>query len=224
MKSCTKCRTPKALDQFHTDKRAKDGRRSQCKACSKANTQSWRAANPERDREATRARVAADPEAVAARKAAWLRDNPGKGAEYSRRYRETHPERAAAAKTRYRVMHADRIKALSDAWRAANPDKVRAIDASRRARKLDAVTGPVDYAALRASVSDCYLCGRLLDSDIHMDHVVPLARGGAHCMDNLRPTHAACNRRKADLLLSELTWYGGAVDLGVSLHPSTLGS
>lgn len=78
--------------------------------------------------------------------------------------------------------------------------------------KSGATVGKVDEAAARASRPDCYLCGKLLDGEVHLDHIIPLARGGAHSQDNLAPTHATCNLRKGDRLLSELKWYVAAQD------------
>ena len=42
----------------------------------------------------------------------------------------------------------------------------------------------------------CWICGRPLGDDTHLDHVKPLARGGWDTLANLRPTHAECNMRK----------------------------
>ena len=50
----------------------------------------------------------------------------------------------------------------------------------------------------------CYLCGRLIEQDVHYDHVVPLSQGGAHSEDNLRVTHARCNLIKGKKLVEEL--------------------
>jgi len=36
MKTCTKCKTPKILDQFHKDRSKEDGLKSHCKGCNKA--------------------------------------------------------------------------------------------------------------------------------------------------------------------------------------------
>ena len=36
MKTCSKCKQEKPLDQFHRHRKEKDGRRSQCKVCRKA--------------------------------------------------------------------------------------------------------------------------------------------------------------------------------------------
>lgn len=45
----------------------------------------------------------------------------------------------------------------------------------------------------------CYICGKdLLLSDMTLDHVVPLAKGGADCLDNLMPCCRECNTWKAD--------------------------
>ncbi|QOH59936.1 hypothetical protein C6Y44_27815 (plasmid) [Rhodococcus rhodochrous] len=53
----------------------------------------------------------------------------------------------------------------------------------------------------------CHLCGGDIDSwpDLHFDHVVPLARGGEHSNDNLRPAHAGCNLRKGSSMPSLTT-------------------
>jgi 5-methylcytosine-specific restriction endonuclease McrA len=52
----------------------------------------------------------------------------------------------------------------------------------------------------------CYLCGSpLLDGvNLHMDHLIPVVRGGVYCAENLRPACPACNFRKGAKLLEEL--------------------
>ena len=109
----------------------------------------------------------------------------------------------------------ERVSAYNQDWREANRDKRIATEAERRARKVDAVLSPIDWSMLRTIV-DCYLCGLPLEGPTCMDHIIPLTRGGAHCTANLLPTHRLCNERKYNLLLSELDWYHGPVDLGVS--------
>ena len=45
----------------------------------------------------------------------------------------------------------------------------------------------------------CYLCGKeLLYSEMTLDHVIPLAKGGKDGMENLRCCCVNCNRWKAD--------------------------
>lgn len=87
----------------------------------------------------------------------------------------------------------------------------RVKDAKRRARKRQAGYEPVSrIAVLRRDNFTCYLCGVTLtawDSATGwvptmatLDHVIPLAKGGAHSMDNLRACCAGCNSAKSDTL------------------------
>lgn len=31
---------------------------------------------------------------------------------------------------------------------------------------------------------------------LHIDHVIPLVKGGSHTLENVRPSHAICNLKK----------------------------
>jgi 5-methylcytosine-specific restriction endonuclease McrA len=46
----------------------------------------------------------------------------------------------------------------------------------------------------------CGICGRLvIDArTAHIDHIVPLSKGGTDRLLNLRVTHAACNMSRGD--------------------------
>lgn len=61
---------------------------------------------------------------------------------------------------------------------------------------------PDAYVALRWLQDDkCGICGWPLprapiNGEVHIDHVVPLARGGADEKSNLQLAHAVCNLRK----------------------------
>lgn len=47
--------------------------------------------------------------------------------------------------------------------------------------------------------SRCHLCGKHCCADeIHLDHVIPLARGGSHSPENIRVACAPCNLSKRD--------------------------
>jgi 5-methylcytosine-specific restriction endonuclease McrA len=94
-------------------------------------------------------------------------------------------------------------------WKRANPDSVRAHgqDAKfkRRARLRQAPYESFTIADVRARYGDdCYLCGEPIDFRLKwphplspsLDHVVPLARGGKHTLDNVAMTNLACNLRK----------------------------
>ena len=80
---------------------------------------------------------------------------------------------------------------------------LRARGNRRRARKRAAApAGPISaavYAAVLAS-GPCVYCGAVAAT---VDHVRPLARGGAEAADNLAPACHSCNASKCDRLLTE---------------------
>jgi len=57
----------------------------------------------------------------------------------------------------------------------------------------------------------CAICGLLIDYDaqstdpysLNIDHIIPLAKGGATDLSNLQPTHRICNIRKHDNFWTE---------------------
>lgn len=102
-------------------------------------------------------------------------------------------------------------------WKQENAETVRwyarnAV-ARRRARELENAVGEVDLGMVleRDGMVCAHLCGKEIESlsDLDFDHVVPLSRGGAHSMENIRPAHRSCNRRKHAKFLSELGWAVG---------------
>lgn len=131
--------------------------------------------------------------------------------------RAADPDKARAANRK-----ADRKRGPSTArvqkWRQDHPEEARRRSrqdrAKRRARLAGAAIGNVCFESLYAAFPDCYLCGLPLADEVDVDHVIPLSQGGAHSQANLRPTHEACNLRKADKLLADLDWYAGPVDIG----------
>jgi 5-methylcytosine-specific restriction endonuclease McrA len=95
------------------------------------------------------------------------------------------------------------------AWREKHPDadrlylaahRAEAIERTRqyRARKRAALTVPFTEEQLRQRLSMfgcCWICG---GEWAEVDHVKPLAKGGAHCLANLRPICRSHNASKAD--------------------------
>lgn len=102
----------------------------------------------------------------------------------------------------YRQRHAKAINERTRQWRQRNPAKRAMYHAKRRA-KFSIVAEPISRQ--RVYVRDekcCYLCGKKIRWELfHLDHVIPLSRGGSHTYDNVRATHAACNLRKSGKLL-----------------------
>jgi 5-methylcytosine-specific restriction endonuclease McrA len=136
--------------------------------------------------------------------------DPEEYREYQRRYRERNrdrlreyrrktSERRRVARRRHYVENADHARALARRWAAENPDRRRANEANRKARKLDQFIEDVDPRTVYAMHGGmCGICEQYIDGDFHVDHIIPLSKGGMHGYINVQPAHPICNRRKGD--------------------------
>lgn len=137
MKTCTKCGETKPLEMFSRNKTAHDGYQTFCKACMKALTTAWQAANKEKTRE-TRARcMAKNGHKYAERQRESRAANREHIRARERERRAADPEhRRAQERSRY-ANSPDKYRAAKREWAAKNPDKV---ETSSRRTKLQQMT------------------------------------------------------------------------------------
>jgi 5-methylcytosine-specific restriction endonuclease McrA len=108
-------------------------------------------------------------------------------AERSKKWREENPEKWRASRR---------------GWKAANPDKVRAIHRNtshkRYYQKKGCGLGAAGLLAWEsAQLKVCHWCGVRCARNYHVDHIIPLAKGGAHELTNLCIACPSCNLSKA---------------------------
>lgn len=166
-----------------TERMASNGR---CVTCLYIARDGWRSANPEKVRVARAAYYAANRETELSQVAV---------------YQVVHAKRIRAKSAEYKLANLEKVRAWQIAWRAANPDKVRAYIAHRRALKLGAggTYNPADVLALfKRQRGKCAhpWCGKSLASGYHIDHVIPLSRGGSNDRKNLALLCQPCNNQK----------------------------
>lgn len=65
-------------------------------------------------------------------------------------------------------------------------------------REYDAFIEDLDrYEIYNRDEGQCGLCGKSVDiNDFHLDHIIPLSRGGTHESRNVQIAHAFCNQSK----------------------------
>lgn len=99
-------------------------------------------------------------------------------------------------------------------WARENPEWSRLQCGAWRARKIGNRVDDFNWEDLvhhwlanGFRPDQCHLCGEIGEyggiAGLHIDHVIPIARGGAHAMDNLRPACADCNHMKNRSTLDE---------------------
>lgn len=48
----------------------------------------------------------------------------------------------------------------------------------------------------------CGICKGFIDGDFHVDHRIPLSKGGMHGYANCQPAHPKCNLSKGDKIVA----------------------
>lgn len=186
-KKCTKCGETKSATEFARQKKGRDGLQSYCKVCNAA----YYAANRDRYIEKSRAYSSVNRERATERVRAWRAANPERSVEYG---------------VAYRAANRKRIAESVRAWAIAHPEKHAAKERRRRASKLSAEGShtAADVTAQYARQNGrCYYCHAKVGDKYHVDHVVPLSRGGSDDPSNLVIACPTCNLRKHDKLPSE---------------------
>lgn len=132
-----------------------------------------------------------------------------------RAYREAHLSEVLARDKAYKLANLAKVRARTKAWKLANREKwyagakrwasknpiaLRAFAANRRARVARLFVEDVDPTIVFArDQGQCGICNTPVDpnSKWEIDHVIPIAKGGAHAYDNVQLAHRKCNRSKS---------------------------
>jgi 5-methylcytosine-specific restriction endonuclease McrA len=217
MKNCIRCKVEKERAEFSPDKRASDGLQSICRNCSKvekkarrnsdpdrarAADKAWREANPEKVREIARRKREKGAEKIKAAKKEYYErvKNTPSYQEKSLAYRLSTKQHKREYDAQYRAKNPGAAIQRAREWRKANPEKrkliVHSYDARRRKQKQGGCTTAALVAWVNAQKKVCYWCGVKCGESFHIDHYVPLSKGGEHALENLVISCAPCNLRK----------------------------
>lgn len=184
MKVCKICGIEYPLNNFYKTA-------TKCKPCHKAYAIAWSKANPDKVKAHNKKR------------------NPGVW------QKQKQDKDYMAKKIKYRKEHSSKRTKTAQKWNKDNVDKVRLIVAKshrrRRARKLQ--NGWSEYTeeqVLFKYGTSCNICTIPIDLNaprksgvpgwevgLHIDHLVPISKGGPDTLENVRPTHGKCNLTKS---------------------------
>jgi len=162
----------------------------------------------------SRNRLAANPEARTIASAAakrWRESHRAEAIEATKRWEAANSEHVKIRKREWFAAHPEKRKEYHDKWKADNPERIRAFwkdnTNKRRAMKASA-EGSYSYPEFLSICDDagwlCVYCGCRLDVETATaDHMVPLSRGGANCIENITLACRSCNSKKHDKTVDE---------------------
>lgn len=137
---------------------------------------------------------------------AWYRENAERAKVRIAAYAKARPEQYRKYGAKFRALFPERKKLHATKWQTNNPVKRLISENRRRARKRGAggVFTEEDVSRLLIAQSGrCEWCGQCLDEKFHVDHIIPLSRGGRNDATNICLACPTCNIRKGAKLPSE---------------------
>ncbi len=220
LKTCTKCKQnkPATPEFFNRDSGQTSGLRPDCKECRAAYSRRyfeanrdkilaqnkvWQEANPERYNASIRRWQEANPDKVKAAHQRTVAKHRGQINAQSRAYRWAHIEEMREYDRQYSKANREKKRNDQRRYREQDPNRYRAYCHNYRAQKGNGGKG-VSAEDIKSQYDTqsgrCFWCSLLVGDSYHVDHVIPLSRGGLHQPDNIVIACPSCNMRKHDKL------------------------
>ena len=171
MKKCSTCKAEKELSFFHIRKDVKSGYSAQCKSCRNSKIMEAHRNNPESTKQAKRRYYASEKGKAQKRKeeTAYV-ESGGRAKAEARRAERPLSEPRKNARLKYAVVKRTADKDLSE----------------------------LDIFVLSEAISLAKLREKMLGIKWHVDHIIPVSKGGASNHDNIQVVPALWNRRKSN--------------------------
>lgn len=190
MKTCSKCGKEKTLAEFGLSKNRPDGHDIYCFECRRLIRKKYRERNAQQIREA---------------QAEYRVKHAEDKREYDRKYREANREKIQQRRRDYYSANKDAEQARAKGWKDEHPEQFRAVHTAAKHRyrtqlrengggyTLDQLRECLDFFGYR-----CAYTGEPLTPDYHIDHVVPVSKGGTNNINNIVPANPTPNIQKRD--------------------------
>ena len=168
----------------------------------------FRARNLERLKEKSRILYLSNPEK---RKYwdLWRKNNKDKVRQYAKTSNLKNKEKRAFWVKRHYELNKEKIRTYKKNYVQKNKEKYRIYAFNRRSLKRAVGFNINKISEFVGGIKNCktVLCSycnkRIPSLGCHIDHIIPLSKGGFHCVENLCVSCPTCNRSKGSKLLHE---------------------
>lgn len=193
MKKCKNknCTVPVSEQRFHKKASSSDGLASVCKVCKAEKDRKYRELNKQ---------------TISEKKKEYRVNNIDKVKSANKLYYENNKEVIAEKTKRYRDKNKQTIKQRKSAYYKTEAGKIVAKNAKNTRRALKASTSDQtvtkEYLDTLLIVQDhkCFYCKVELNlmgnGEVHLEHYIPLSKGGTHSCGNVVWSCSKCNLNK----------------------------
>jgi len=175
-KRCPRCKETKDIDEFHKNRKLKDGHAVYCKQCVRIEHQEIYINNKDAILEKNKEWRVANPDKIVMLRKSWRAENPDKSRAYARK---------SVAKWRATPEGAEKNRRWSNEWRAKNPERRKAstkhwiknnqerYDKVRRKHEVMRLYGLTEeqyYGMIEDQENKCFICGKSEKRSLSVDH------------------------------------------------------
>lgn len=218
LKTCKKCKEEKPKCDFHKMANSKDGHTLYCKPCKAEIAREYNLKNTDKTKERCKryndshkeeAKAngiiyrSENAEIIRERKKAFYAANSVKILEQKKYYGETNKEKRRIYNRKRGQEHKEKLREARRKYCAENKEAVAALKRNGRARKRGAAGSHTAAEVQNIFDSQRGLCAncekKLFNSGkkkYHVDHIMPISKGGSDSKDNLQCLCPSCNLRK----------------------------
>jgi 5-methylcytosine-specific restriction endonuclease McrA len=216
LKKCSCCGEEKPRSEFYKCAACKDGLRGECKRCVSSKQSDYNEKNadkirahkrqvywqdPESRREKARKYGRENAERARERAKQWYWSNRESALESKRAYHHENAPKLAEKKRAYRLNNLGKIREAGRRFYAENKERLRPSRKAAKAmrRSAEGVVTKDDVAwLLEMQRWKCAVCAQSVKrARYHLDHIMPLAKGGTNNRDNLQVLCPSCNLSKS---------------------------
>lgn len=210
MKRCPKCGETKGLDKFYKSKSRKDGHTSWCKECHNKSHKNYVDNNIEHIREYDRNDYYKNYERHLQSRKKSNERNKDKIKQTRKKYYQENRDKILAHDRLYNQQNKEKISIRNKAYYESHKEDFIFRARERKKRIRETKDGTITKESLdymyESQFHKCDYCGCDLDkTGKHLDHILPLVKGGIHTLSNVHWVCPKCNLSKNDK--TEEEWF-----------------
>ena len=198
-KICTKCNYEKDLIEFGNLSTTKDGKQFRCKECRNLSARESTQRGDSNHKEVLKKSYQKHKEKRIKEKAEYRESNRKLLADKQKEYYRENKEECIEYQKKYRAYNKERIRDYWKMYRATEQGKTVKRNSNHKRRTLTK-NGDVTVQQLKElylTAKNCYWCNTKLNkNNTHLDHLMPLSKGGEHTLSNLVISCRKCNLSK----------------------------